>query len=358
MPLLRYYITGHGLGHASRSCQVLQALSTRHPTIRLEVVTAAPDWFLAANLPPTTPVYRRTLDVGVCQGDSLEMHLPATVEACRQLHAAAPALLAAESEELRRSGVDLVVTDVAALPCTAAALAGIPAVILSNFTWDWIYEGFLDEEPEFAKVIAWQRDCYRQARLGLRLPFPGPLPVAEVIDLPLVTRRSHRPKAEIRRQLGINEGERLALLSFGGFGLEEATLEKATAMAGWVLLAEDPLVAINQKLRPLPPGVAYPDLVNAADVVVTKPGYGIVAECLTHQTAVLYTPRGNFREQPLLVDGLQRYGRALEIDNCRLRQADFREAFEQLLALPHPTEQIASNGAEVAADCLASRVLS
>jgi len=358
MPLLRYYITGHGLGHASRSCQVLQALYTRHPAIRQEVVTAAPDWFLAANLPPTTTVYRRTLDVGVCQGDSLEMHLPATVEACRQLYAAAPALLAAENEELRRTGVDLVVTDVAALPCAAAALTGIPAVILSNFTWDWIYEGFLADEPGFAEAIAWQHDCYRQARLGLRLPFHGPLPVAEVIDLPLVTRRSHRPKAEIRRQLGIREGERLALLSFGGFGLEEATLGKAAAMTGWILLAEDPLVAINQRLRPLPPGVAYSDLVNAADVVVTKPGYGIVAECLAHQTAVLYTPRGNFREQPLLIEGLQRYGRALEIDNRRLRQGDFEEAFEQLLAMPQPSETLANNGAEVAADCLASRILS
>ncbi len=62
------------------------------------------------------------------------------------MQAAAPKLIATESAELRRDGVDLVVTDVAALPCAAAAAAGIPAVILSNFTWDWIYEGFLEEE--------------------------------------------------------------------------------------------------------------------------------------------------------------------------------------------------------------------
>lgn len=353
MPLLRYYMTGHGLGHASRSCQVLQALHTRHPTIRREVVTDAAPWFLSANLPPATPVYPRILDIGVRQGDSLEMHLAATVAAWRTLQAAAPGLITTESDDLRRAGVDLVVSDVAALPCAAAAAAGIPAVILSNFTWDWIYEGFLDEEPGFAAAIAWQRSCYQQAQLGLRLPFPGPLPVAEVIDLPLVARRSRRPAAEVLRQLGVREGERLALLSFGGFGLEEASLERLETLDGWVLLAEDPLVAINPRLRPLPAGIAYAELVNAADAVVTKPGYGIVAECLAHQTPVLYTPRGNFREQPLLIAGLKRYGRAVEIDNRRLRCGDFKESFEQLLALPQPVETLAATGAEAAADHLA-----
>ncbi len=353
MPLLRYYMTGHGLGHASRSCQVLQALCARHPRIRREVVTDTPVWFLSANLPPNTPVHQRALDIGVCQGDSLEMNLPVTVAAWERLLAAAPDLLAAETADLLRCGVDLVVTDVAALPCAAAAAAGIPAVILSNFTWDWIYEGFLDEEPGFAAAIAWQREAYHQARLGLRLPFPGPLPVAEMIDLPLVARRSRRPKAEVRQAIGVGAGEQLALLSFGGFGLEGASLEGLGELTGWVLLAEDPLVAINRRLRPLPPGIAYADLVNAADVVVTKPGYGIVAECLAHRTAVLYTPRGNFREQPLLIAGLKRYGRALEIDNPSLRRGDFREKFDQLLALPQPAENLTTDGSEVAADHLA-----
>ena len=80
---------------------------------------------------------------------------------------------------LRRNGVGLVVTDVAAIPCAAAAAAGIPAVILSNFTWDWIYAEFLDAYPELAAIINWQCDCYRQAGLALRLPFHGPMPVAQ-----------------------------------------------------------------------------------------------------------------------------------------------------------------------------------
>jgi len=353
VPRLRYYITGHGLGHASRSCRIISALTTRYPAVCCDVVSDAAPWFLADNLPPGVAVAARTLDVGVRQVDSLVMRPEATIQACRQLQARAPGLIAAEADSLIRDGVALVVTDVAALPCAAAAAAGIPAVILSNFTWDWIYEEFLDTYPELATIIDWQRACYRQAGLALRLPFHGPMPVATVIELPMVARSSREPRDKVRQQLGIRAGERLALLSFGGFGLGHAPLDGLARISGWHWLAEPELAAGNPCLRPLPAGFAYPDLVNAADAVITKPGYGIVAECLAHQTPVIYTSRGNFREQALLIAGLQRYGRAVAIDNEQLRRGDFKKSLEQLLLLPQPVETLAVNGAEVAANHLA-----
>ena len=43
-------------------------------------------------------------------------------------------------------------------------------------------------------------------------------------------------------------------------------------------------------------GFRYEDLVRAADVVMTKPGYGIVSECLANGAAILYTARGRFAD--------------------------------------------------------------
>ena len=48
----------------------------------------------------------------------------------------------------------------------------------------------------------------------------------------------------------------------------------------------------------------YEDLVRAVDVVVTKPGYGIVADVISHQVRILYTERGEFAEYPHLVQAL------------------------------------------------------
>ena len=50
-------------------------------------------------------------------------------------------------------------------------------------------------------------------------------------------------------------------------------------------------------------GLRYEDLVAACDVVATKPGYGIIAECVANRTAILYTSRGRFVEYDVLVAG-------------------------------------------------------
>ncbi|MEJ2201893.1 MAG: double zinc ribbon domain-containing protein [Desulfuromonadaceae bacterium] len=53
MSHIRYYITGHGLGHASRSCQIISRLRQRHPELKVEVVSTAHSWFLRHYLDPS-----------------------------------------------------------------------------------------------------------------------------------------------------------------------------------------------------------------------------------------------------------------------------------------------------------------
>jgi hypothetical protein len=43
MSRIRYYISGHGLGHASRSCQIINALRRRHPAIAVDGDAVAAD---------------------------------------------------------------------------------------------------------------------------------------------------------------------------------------------------------------------------------------------------------------------------------------------------------------------------
>jgi len=54
-------------------------------------------------------------------------------------------------------------------------------------------------------------------------------------------------------------------------------------------------------------GLDYADLVAAADVVVTKPGYGIVSDAVAAGTPVVYTDRGDFPEYPIMVAQMPRY---------------------------------------------------
>ena len=64
-------------------------------------------------------------------------------------------------------------------------------------------------------------------------------------------------------------------------------------------------------------GLRYEDLVAAVDVVVTKPGYGIISECVANDTALLYTSRGDFVEYDVLVREMPRVLRCAFIDQRR-----------------------------------------
>ena len=56
---------------------------------------------------------------------------------------------------------------------------------------------------------------------------------------------------------------------------------------------------------------------RGADVVVTKPGYGIISEAIANGAALLYTSRGHFVEYDVLVREMPRYLRARFIEQER-----------------------------------------
>jgi UDP-N-acetylglucosamine:LPS N-acetylglucosamine transferase len=93
----------------------------------------------------------------------------------------------------------------------------------------------------------------------------------------------------------------------------------------------------------------YQDLVRAADVVVTKPGYGIVADVLAHQTPILYTDRGEFPEYPHLVQALNDLATAEFIRQDDLLFGDIAPNIARLLNKDQHWPAVPLNGAEMAA---------
>ena len=96
----------------------------------------------------------------------------------------------------------------------------------------------------------------------------------------------------------------------------------------------------------------YVDVVGASDVVVTKPGYGIVSDAAAAGTRMIYTERGDFPEYPILVREMTRYLAAVHVSNEDLVAGRLREPIDRVLALPLPSPP-PMNGADVAAARLA-----
>ena len=96
-------------------------------------------------------------------------------------------------------------------------------------------------------------------------------------------------------------------------------------------------------------GLRYEDLVHAVDVVLTKPGYGIIADCVANGTAMLYTSRGRFAEYDVMVEQMPRYLRCHYLALEPFETGVWSEALRALMDTASPPARWRTDGAEVAA---------
>jgi hypothetical protein len=367
MQPLVWYISGHGFGHASREIEIINALRDRCPAIPVVVRTGAKRWIFDLTLRAAVDFQHTECDTGVVQIDSLRLDEAETVRQAADFYAGFDARVAAERDVLEAIRPALVIGDVPPLAFAAAHAAGIGSIAIANFTWDWIYDGYEPGRFGAPDLVAKIRDACARAGLFLRLPMWGGFdmaPPAATYDLPLVARRSSRDPIDTRKALGLPSDRTLVLLSFGGHGLTGLSPaafdtfgdEFVAVITGHVEMSE----AAHQSGRGViefdeqglyDAGWRYEDLVAAVDVVATKPGYGIIAECAAHQTALLYTSRGHFVEYEVLVQEMPRYVRSQFIPQDALFAGEWRPYLEELLSQDRP-EPADVTGAAVAADLI------
>ena len=364
-----FYISGHGFGHASRSIEVINAILAQRPETRVGVRTSAPRWLFDLTVKGKVSYSTLECDTGVVQADALTLDEADSIRRAAAFHSDLVTRAASETRSLRELGAGIIVGDIPPLAFAVGASAGIPSIGLGNFTWDWIYADYprVRLAPSLLPAI---RGAYAKASMALRLPMSGGFEsFSNVRDIPFIARHSRRTKEEVCKLLKIPADKSLVLSSFGSFGLAGldtdvlAKLKKyvvlVTAMTPLARVKKDTpaaerkgsLVTINEEAM-YNIGVRYEDLVAASDVVVTKPGYGIISECIANEAAVLYTSRGHFPEYDVLVDEMPKYLRSAPISHDDLLAGKWEGAMDKLLAQPKPKKKAEINGADVAADIL------
>ncbi|MCU1382142.1 MAG: hypothetical protein JWL71_839, partial [Acidobacteria bacterium] len=297
--LIVFYVSGHGFGHASRDIELIRHLIAQRPEIRVIVRTSAPRWLFAPLAGASIAVQTFDTDTGVVQVGSLHLDEDETARHAARFYANFERRVATEAAMIRGVGADLVIGDVPPLAFAAAERAGVPSLAIANFTWDWIYSIYPAFDRLAPGVMPTIRRAYASATRALRLPLHGGFdPMATVTrDIPFIARQSTRDRRETRRLLGWPSDRPVVLPSFGGYGAD---------LPIDALRADDRFTVIDPPQQP-PAGLLYQDLVAAADVVVSKPGYGIVSECVANGTALLYTSRGRFAEYDVFVAQMPRF---------------------------------------------------
>ncbi len=355
---IAYYITAHGYGHGVRSCDILGALLAAHPGVKVTVTTDLPESFLRSRLALADGrlvVRPGAFDVGMVQKDSIRVDVGATLKEVLELVAERDKLIDYEAEMLRGEGADLVVADIPSIPIEAAAEAGIPAVAVGNFSWDWIYAPFAARDPLWRPVIRMFEEGYRQAKLLLKLPFSPAMPVfPHQVDIPLLAKPGRPRRDELAKLTGADPGKRWVLLSFTTLEWNEAALREVEKLGEYEFFTVKPfdwpgrknIFAVDRL------AIGFSDVLASADVVVTKPGYGVLSDCVANAKPIAYAEREDFIEYPLLEKELKRFLKNVHIPAADLYAGRLGPALAEIETAPAPRETLPSGGAEMAAKIL------
>lgn len=303
MTRVAYFVSPHGFGHAARASAVMTEIRRLRPGVRFDVLTEVPEWFFSDSVSGGLAYHPFDCDVGLVQLSPLVEDLEATVE---RLEAAwsDPTRIDRLAEVLGSLEAELVIADISPLGLAAAAAASLPAVLVENFTWDWIYRSY-PGAPQGMTAHAHRLEQIFSA-VDLRIQTePVCQHVPSALTVPPVSRSPHQDAAAVRQRLRVPEGEPMILISMGGVRWDPSRLRLVECEEGpWIVVPGGSEEGLRRRgrvvLLPFHTEFHHPDLVGAADVVVGKLGYSTVAEVFCAGTAIAFIQRPHFPESPIL----------------------------------------------------------
>ncbi len=307
-PVLYLAITNHGFGHATRAASIAAEVKRLNPDITLILATTAPRSVLDAYFSDKWIHRQRAFDCGVIQSDSVTMDIPGTLLKLQEIREKSAKLIASEAAWLQQLRVGLVLGDIPPMAAPIAKAAAVPCWMMGNFGWDFIYEPWVAEYPEFAVEIEWIRACFGQCDRLFRMPFSEPMgsfPNIEDVGLTGVKPRKSVDVVRSAFKLQVPR-EKIIMLTFGGLGLNRIPYENVNLFPDHKFICFDlnapdlpNLIRVDDRFyRPI-------DFAPLIGRLISKPGYSTFSEACRYDVPIVSLTREGFSEAPILIQGIQ-----------------------------------------------------
>jgi uncharacterized protein (TIGR00661 family) len=348
MSRIAFFISPHGFGHAARAASVMEAMVAMDSSIRFDIFTTVPSWFFEDNLCGLYRYHYVATDLGLVQRTAFEADIDQTLRHLNRMLPYNGSQVTEISQYLKHLNSKLVICDIAPLGLLIARKAGIPSVLVENFTWDWIYKRYADFDPQICAHIKYLGRLYKMADFHIQTePLCNPKPV-DFLTGP-ASRKIRLSKNSVREKLGLPSNHKLVLITTGGVPQEYRFMQKLYGLQDihFVIPGGCPAAEIRKNLFLLPHHSDYfhPDLVNASDAVIGKAGYSTIAEVYHAGVPFGFIPCNYNPEAEKLVEFIQAEMQGDAIHESEFQSGSWANRLENLVNMPRIKRKV-PNGAD------------
>jgi UDP:flavonoid glycosyltransferase YjiC (YdhE family) len=320
-----YYISDHGWGHATRSVAIIRELLSQDEDIQIIVKADYALKFIERSVKDKRVEFDRCRkDFGYASKEgSLQVDKERTNELLRTWLTTWDRFIGKEKHFCKEHDVNLIISDIAPQPFLVADSLSIPAIAISNFTWDNVYAQMFGDTREVSVV----RDAYAQADLALVLPLAERrLPFQQKIEVGLVARNPTVSKRDLRQGVGLPYRMRLVYLGAGRIRVSAAiarsmldTLSSACLSIRDVSFLVSSHVGRTASIHNAPM-LEIPahdpesqNYIAACDLVISKAGYSTVSEAIRGRVPMLLVGREGISEDESIIRTVEELGIARRI---------------------------------------------
>ncbi len=345
-------ISGHGFGHLAQTAPVLNFLA-KHSELKLTIRSYLPEAILKSRIIPDFAYLPSTLDFGLEMFDAVRVDASRSYARYQRIHTNYDELIDQEAEALSGLAPDLLVSNIPYHSLTAAALIGLPSVAMCSLNWAELFSEFCSRFPAAQKIHLQMQEAYQLANCFIQ-PQPSiPMPsLRNIKAIQPIAQRGKAQRNELLHQLDVAPDTQIILVGIGGMQMDIQTkLWPQRAQTIWLVpeaidSTRPDMISIADLKLP------YLDLMASANLIITKTGYGMIVEAVTHQIPVLCLQRGNWSEEVGLHDWAQQYGYLKAVSQRTFFAGDFSSQVDELLTVEWVKPPVSAQGHRQAAEII------
>ena len=343
-----YFISPHGFGHAARASAVMAAMHDINSSIRFEIFTTIPEWFLLQSLSCPFTYHSLLTDIGMVQKTPLQEDLPETLQKLNNFLPYDESQIESISKDINKIGCQLIICDISPMGIVVAQKARVPSVLIENFTWDWVYENYVRADFPANQHVDYLKKIFKSANYHIQTEPVCHYWNADLTVVP-ISRKTRTTPQQVRKSLGIPDESNAVIITMGGIPEKHNFLNqlKHHRDVHFIIPGSSQTTRFVDNLVLLPhhSDFFHPDLVNACDAVVGKLGYSTLAEIYYAGIPYGYIPRSTFKESEILELFVKERMSGCVISETRFQEGGWVSYLPELLALTR-IKRNGPNGAE------------